>query len=128
VLLPMTQSLYVPGTLASKDKILVDIGTNYYVEVGHWAISTHRIGACMQADLKPGSLLLCRQMTTEQGQEYCRRKVDKLRKTTEGLQQVHAWDILPTRWLQPEWHCHSGPQPVPMVPSAARSQVALCES
>jgi prefoldin alpha subunit len=34
ILLPLTSSLYVPGELASKEHILVDIGTGYYVEVG----------------------------------------------------------------------------------------------
>lgn len=31
-LVPMTQSMYVPGTLASSDKVLVDVGTGYYIE------------------------------------------------------------------------------------------------
>ena len=33
LLLPLTQSLYVNGTIASVDKVIVDIGTGYYVEV-----------------------------------------------------------------------------------------------
>ena len=33
VLLPMTESLYVPGTLESVDTVLLEIGTGYYVEV-----------------------------------------------------------------------------------------------
>lgn len=28
----MTQSMYVPGTLAASDRVLVDVGTGYYVE------------------------------------------------------------------------------------------------
>ena len=32
LLVPLTTSLYVPGTLASKDKVVVDVGTGYYVE------------------------------------------------------------------------------------------------
>ena len=32
VLVPLTQSLYVPGRLADTRKVLVDIGTGYYVE------------------------------------------------------------------------------------------------
>ena len=32
VLVPLTGSLYVPGTLADTEHVLVDIGTGYYVE------------------------------------------------------------------------------------------------
>lgn len=32
LLVPMTSSLYLPGTITDKDKYLVDIGTGYYVE------------------------------------------------------------------------------------------------
>ena len=34
VLLPLTQSLYVTGELDSVDRVLIDIGTGYFVEVG----------------------------------------------------------------------------------------------
>lgn len=33
LLLPLTSSLYVSGTLESADQVLVDVGTGYYVEV-----------------------------------------------------------------------------------------------
>jgi prefoldin alpha subunit len=32
VLIPLTESLYVPGTLAEVETVLLDIGTGYYVE------------------------------------------------------------------------------------------------
>lgn len=32
ILIPLTTSLYVPGTLASTSHVLVDVGTGYYVE------------------------------------------------------------------------------------------------
>ena len=32
ILVPLTSSLYVPGQLEDGEKVLVDIGTNYYVE------------------------------------------------------------------------------------------------
>ncbi|KAL9088085.1 MAG: hypothetical protein Q9159_003283 [Coniocarpon cinnabarinum] len=32
ILVPLTTSLYVPGTLASREKVLVDIGTGFFVE------------------------------------------------------------------------------------------------
>lgn len=30
--MPLTSSLYVPGTLASTETVLVDVGTGFYVE------------------------------------------------------------------------------------------------
>jgi prefoldin alpha subunit len=33
VLLPMTESLYVPGTMESVDNVMLEIGTGYYIEV-----------------------------------------------------------------------------------------------
>ena len=33
LLLPLTSSLYVRGTLEDTDKVLVNVGTGYYVEV-----------------------------------------------------------------------------------------------
>ena len=33
VMLPLTSSVYVNGTLATKEAVLVDIGTGYYIEV-----------------------------------------------------------------------------------------------
>lgn len=33
ILLPMTESLYVKGTLHSVDTVLLEIGTGYYIEV-----------------------------------------------------------------------------------------------
>jgi hypothetical protein len=32
ILVPLTASLYVPGTLADHEKVLVDVGTGFYVE------------------------------------------------------------------------------------------------
>ena len=32
ILVPLTSSLYVPGTLADTDKVIVDVGTGFYVE------------------------------------------------------------------------------------------------
>ncbi len=32
ILVPLTTSLYVPGTLASTDTVIVDVGTGFYVE------------------------------------------------------------------------------------------------
>jgi prefoldin alpha subunit len=32
ILVPLTTSLYVPGKLADRQKVIVDIGTGFYVE------------------------------------------------------------------------------------------------
>ena len=32
ILIPLTASLYIPGTLTSVDAVLVDVGTGYYIE------------------------------------------------------------------------------------------------
>ena len=32
ILVPLTSSLYVPGTLKNAGKVLVDVGTGYYIE------------------------------------------------------------------------------------------------
>jgi hypothetical protein len=44
-MIPLTSSLYVSGTLDSTDKVLVDIGTGYYVEVCHVRLSLHPCSA-----------------------------------------------------------------------------------
>ena len=33
MMVPLTESLYAPGKLGSTDKVLLDIGTGYFVEV-----------------------------------------------------------------------------------------------
>lgn len=35
MLLPLTESLYVSGTLETIDSVLLEVGTGYYVEVRH---------------------------------------------------------------------------------------------
>ena len=36
MMVPLTDSLYAPGKLGSTDKVLLDIGTGYFVEVRWW--------------------------------------------------------------------------------------------
>ncbi|CAH8257232.1 unnamed protein product [Arabidopsis lyrata] len=50
MLVPLTASLYVPGTLDEADKVLVDIGTGYFVE-----------------------------KTMDDGKDYCQRKIHLLK-------------------------------------------------
>ena len=41
MMVPLTDSLYAPGKLGCMDKVLLDIGTGYFVEVRGW-----RLPAC----------------------------------------------------------------------------------
>ena len=59
VLIPLTSSLYVGGTLGNPDNVMVDIGTGYYVE-----------------------------KTAEGGRDYCKRKVMILTKALEDLAEI----------------------------------------
>lgn len=56
LLLPLTSSLYVAGTLASTDNVLVDIGTGYYME-----------------------------KSTDEGIDYCKRKVMYLKEKLDQI-------------------------------------------
>ncbi|KAK9907732.1 hypothetical protein WJX75_008850 [Coccomyxa subellipsoidea] len=56
LLLPLTSSLYVAGTLASTDSVLIDIGTGYYME-----------------------------KSTEEGADYCKRKVMYLKEQLDKI-------------------------------------------
>lgn len=59
LMLPMTESLYVPGTLESVETVLLEIGTGYYVE-----------------------------RDVDAGVEYCRRKVMLVKDRIEQLSRI----------------------------------------
>jgi prefoldin alpha subunit len=59
MLVPLTGSLYVPGKLGIVDKVLMDIGTGYFVE-----------------------------KSPEQGVDYCKRKINLVRENMEKLIEV----------------------------------------
>ncbi|CAN6970314.1 hypothetical protein IGI04_033490 [Brassica rapa subsp. trilocularis] len=61
MLVPLTASLYVPGTLDEAGKVLVDIGTGYFIE-----------------------------KTMEDGKDYCQRKINLLKSNYEQLFEVLA--------------------------------------
>ncbi|CAH9052127.1 unnamed protein product [Cuscuta epithymum] len=61
MLVPLTASLYVPGTLDDADNVLVDIGTGYYVE-----------------------------KTMADGKDYCERKINLLQSNYDQLLDVAA--------------------------------------
>ncbi|CAA7023452.1 unnamed protein product [Microthlaspi erraticum] len=59
MLVPLTASLYVPGTLDEADKVLVDIGTGYFIE-----------------------------KTMDAGKDYCQRKINLLKSNFDQLFEV----------------------------------------
>ncbi|XWS68451.1 hypothetical protein CRYUN_Cryun04dG0091200 [Craigia yunnanensis] len=59
MLVPLTASLYVPGTLDDTDKVLVDVGTGYFVE-----------------------------KTMAEGKDYCERKINLLKSNFDQLIEV----------------------------------------
>ncbi|XP_076956225.1 prefoldin subunit 5-like [Bidens hawaiensis] len=59
MLVPLTASLYVPGTLDDADKVLVDVGTGYFIE-----------------------------KTMEEGKDYCERKINLLKSNYDQLLEV----------------------------------------
>lgn len=61
MLVPLTASLYVPGTLDEADKVLVDIGTGYFIE-----------------------------KTMDDGKDYCQRKINLLKSNFDQLFEVAA--------------------------------------
>lgn len=58
-MVPLTASLYVPGTLADPDRVVIDIGTGYFIET-----------------------------TAAKGVAYCERKVDFVRSQLDALGEV----------------------------------------
>ncbi|XP_057963382.1 prefoldin subunit 5 [Malania oleifera] len=59
MLVPLTASLYVPGTLDDADKVLVDVGTGYFIE-----------------------------KTMAEGRDYCERKINLLKSNYDQLLEV----------------------------------------
>ncbi|XP_068651070.1 prefoldin subunit 5-like [Aristolochia californica] len=59
MLVPLTASLYVPGTLDDASKVLVDVGTGYFIE-----------------------------KTMEGGKDYCDRKINLLKSNYDELMEV----------------------------------------
>ncbi|XP_057477512.1 prefoldin subunit 5 [Actinidia eriantha] len=59
MLVPLTASLYVPGTLDDTNKVLVDVGTGYFIE-----------------------------KTMAEGKDYCERKINLLKSNYDQLLEV----------------------------------------
>ncbi|GJM84884.1 hypothetical protein PR202_ga00596 [Eleusine coracana subsp. coracana] len=61
ILVPLTASLYVPGSLDDAEKVLIDVGTGYFIE-----------------------------KTMAQGKEYCERKINLLKSNFDELLEVYT--------------------------------------
>ncbi|CAN6463381.1 unnamed protein product [Victoria cruziana] len=61
MLVPLTASLYIPGTLDDADRVLVDVGTGYFIE-----------------------------KTMAEGKDYCDRKINMLRVNYDELVEVRC--------------------------------------
>ncbi len=61
MLVPLTESLYVPGKIQTTDKVLLDVGTGYFIEY-----------------------------ETEKGIDLCKRKVNFVRENMDKLMELVA--------------------------------------
>jgi prefoldin alpha subunit len=74
ILVPLTNSLYVPGKLADAERVLVDVGTGYFVK------KAGRI-------TRPDFILRCLQ-TRPQAVKYYEAKVDFIKSNLDTLQET----------------------------------------
>jgi hypothetical protein len=92
MMVPLTESLYAPGKLGSTDKVLLDIGTGYFVEVRGWRLRRQHCGWRLQrqhcaALTRPPARA---QYTPADGVDFCRRKVNLLRENVDKLGEARA--------------------------------------
>ena len=87
--MPLTSSLYVPGQLSETDKVMVDIGTGYYVEVGCVAPPFHILRAPRSCPIESNVVAVSfRQTSAKGGVDYCKRKVTLLTESLSALAEV----------------------------------------
>ncbi|GJN20915.1 hypothetical protein PR202_gb08352 [Eleusine coracana subsp. coracana] len=88
ILVPLTASLYVPGSLDDAEKVLVDVGTGYFIEV------TFSVAIVFMHEwhLKIAILSVdpCEEKTMAQGKEYCERKINLLKSNFDELLEVYT--------------------------------------
>jgi prefoldin alpha subunit len=105
VMVPLTSSLYVPGTLASTDELLIDIGTGFYVCECARRRADRRGGqlherkqpmSCVRALTPPSPpapslpALPPAAKTSAQATEMLSRKAATLKQNTDGLMKFVA--------------------------------------
>ena len=76
ILVPLTNSLYVPGKLSDPENVIVDIGTGYYVK---------KVGAMVQV---LGGCNIIRPQNRSQALKHYETKVDFIRTNLETLQDT----------------------------------------
>ncbi|RVX16296.1 putative prefoldin subunit 5 [Vitis vinifera] len=84
MLVPLTASLYVPGKLDDADKVLVDVGTGYFIEIWftrNWI----SLGTGLVYKLFVTEKM---QKTMAEGKDYCERKINLLRSNYDQLVEV----------------------------------------
>lgn len=96
LLVPLTQSLYAPGVLDDNHKVLLDVGTGYFVE----ARERQSAASSFPHERTP----VAPQYTPADGTDYCRRKVgvlkENLDKLGEACRSLFLLLLLPHRCLQ----------------------------
>ena len=112
MLVPLTSSLHVRGALTTPGRVLLDIGTGYYVEARGdagrmWMCGTAARrwgpGGMVRRGGRPPSShpplpprppisLFLPQTTSERGAEYCRRKIEFVRERLDEIGEAREGD------------------------------------
>lgn len=87
VMVPLTSSIYVPGRLAETDKVLVDVGTGFFVEKSPGAAEKH---FARRATLLKEEADRATQLHTQTRQQLEAVNAVLQRKTTESATQARA--------------------------------------
>lgn len=85
MLVPLTASLYVPGTLDDSDKVLIDVGTGYFVEV---LVLPYVVAIALDLYAYVDLSVYLFQKTMSEGRDYCERKMSLLKSNYEQLLEV----------------------------------------
>ncbi|KAI9827581.1 MAG: subunit of tubulin prefoldin [Thelocarpon impressellum] len=79
ILVPLTTSLYAPGTLADAEHVIVDVGTGFYVE---------KVRAPADITRPPSLTRPLRAQTTKDATAFYAAKVDDLGANLKDLEQI----------------------------------------
>lgn len=78
ILVPLTNSLYIPGKLCDLENVIVDVGTGYYVQ---------KVSAIIQCTPQASHMFPCSQ-SRPQALKHYQSKVDYIRTNLEALQET----------------------------------------
>lgn len=85
ILVPLTSSLYVKGSLADREKVLVDVGTGFYVEK---VCSVCRSSLALGISNGRTMLIYVRGQTTAKATEFYNGKIKGLESNLKDLAKV----------------------------------------